>query len=88
MPLDLVENRLAALIFRAVVEECGDRLVLVAERARAILDWDGPPWAPSGIGLYIQEPDGRWWPRFDGTDYESCRGCRPPATRSVVGSGP
>ena len=44
--------------------------------AEPILGWDGPPWAPNGIGLYVQEPDGRWSPRFADTDYEPCRGCR------------
>ena len=45
----------------------------VDEGATPILDWDGPPHAPNGIGLYVHEPDGRWWPRFDGTNYEPCR---------------
>jgi hypothetical protein len=50
----------------------------VDQGARPILDWDGPPHAPNGVGLYVQEPDGRWWPHFDGTDYEPCRGCLRP----------
>lgn len=32
----------------------------VTTRATPILDWDGPPWALNGIGLYVQEADGRW----------------------------
>lgn len=48
----------------------------VDEGAGPTLDWDGPPHAPNGIGLYVREPDGRWLPRFEGTEYEPCRGCR------------
>jgi hypothetical protein len=48
----------------------------VDQGAQPILDWDGPPHAPNGIGLYVQDADGRWWPRFEGTEYEPCRGCR------------
>ena len=48
----------------------------VDEGARPIPNWDGPPWAPSGIGLYVQEADGEWWPRFDSTDHAPCCACR------------
>jgi hypothetical protein len=30
------------------------------EGARAIKDWDGPRWAPSGAGYYVEDPPGRW----------------------------
>lgn len=50
------------------------------EGAKPIRDWEGPPWAPDGSGLYAKEPDGKWWPRFEGTDMKPCRACqRPPA---------
>jgi len=44
--------------------------------AKAARHWDGPPWAPNGSGLYAKESDGKWWPRFEGTDMEPCRACR------------
>lgn len=48
----------------------------VDQGAQPIAGWVGPPHAPNGADLYEQEADGRWWPRFDGTDYEPCRACR------------
>jgi hypothetical protein len=47
----------------------------VDKGAGPILDWDGPPWAPNGIGLYERGADRRWWPRFDGTRLSPCRAC-------------
>ena len=37
--------------------------------------WVGPPHAPNGANLYEQTADGRWWPRFEGTDMQPCRAC-------------
>ncbi len=48
----------------------------VDQGAQPIPGWVGPPHAPNGANLYEQDADGRWWPRFDGTDYEPCRACR------------
>jgi hypothetical protein len=48
----------------------------VDEGARPIPDWVGPPHAPNGAGLYVEESGGRWWPRFDGTNMQPCRACR------------
>ena len=45
-------------------------------RANPARDWDGPPWAPYGIGLYAQDAKGRWWARFEGTDLKPCLGCQ------------
>lgn len=58
-----------------------DPLRRVDDGAVPATDWDGPPWAPSRIGLYQPSADGRWWPQFEGTDYQPCRGYRRTATR-------
>lgn len=48
----------------------------VDQGAKPIKDWAGPPHAPVGYGhLYVQDVNGRWWARFEGTDYEPCRAC-------------
>lgn len=48
----------------------------VDQGAKPIPDWDGPPWAPNGARLYLRESNGKWWPRFEGTEMQPCRGCR------------
>jgi hypothetical protein len=48
----------------------------VDEGATPVPNWDGPPFAPNGTGLYAREADGSWLPRFEGTDLVPCRGCR------------
>jgi hypothetical protein len=48
----------------------------VDQGASPIPVWNAPPWAPNGSDLYEQDSDGRWWPRFDGTELKPCRGCR------------
>ncbi len=54
-----------------------ERLRRVDEGAKAITDWDGPPWAPNGIGLYERGAGSTWWPTeaalADG--YQPCRAC-------------
>lgn len=53
-------------------------LRLVAEGAKAIDGWDGPPWAPNGIGLYERRPGRKgWWPTKAAIDagYRPCKAC-------------
>jgi len=53
-------------------------LRLVAEGAKAIRDWDGPPWAPNGIGLYEGRPGkAGWWLTKAAVDggFEPCKAC-------------
>jgi hypothetical protein len=47
------------------------------EGARAITDWDGPPYAPNAGGYYVRDPRGHWWPsaKFFAEGYQPCRGC-------------
>jgi hypothetical protein len=49
----------------------------VADGARAIGDWDGPPWAPNGIGLYEKDARGGWWPTDAAiaSGYQPCTAC-------------
>jgi hypothetical protein len=53
-------------------------LRLVSEGAKPAPTWDGPPWAPDGIGIYEPDGKGRWWPTeaalADG--FQPCRACR------------
>jgi hypothetical protein len=53
-------------------------LRLVSEGATSIPDWDGPPWAPDGIGIYEQSADGRWWPTAAALagGFQPCRACQ------------
>lgn len=53
-------------------------LRLVSEGAKAAADWDGPPWAPSGIGIYAQNEKGQWWPTTAALaeGFQPCRACR------------
>jgi hypothetical protein len=54
----------------------------VDDGAHAIKDWDGPRWAPSGAGYYVEGRPGQWWPspNFFAEGLEPCRACRnPPA---------
>lgn len=48
----------------------------VDEGAKPIKDWDGPPYAPNGSGLYLKRANGRWLPRLEGTNLEPCRYCQ------------
>lgn len=50
----------------------------VDEGARAIRDWDGPPWAPTGCGTYQRDAKGRWWPTLAAltSGYQPCRSCQ------------
>ncbi len=53
-------------------------LRLVSEGAGPAPDWDGPPWAPSGIGIYEPDGKGTWWPTEAAiaNGFEPCRACR------------
>lgn len=49
----------------------------VDEGAKPIKDWDGPPWAPNGLGLYVQKSGGKWWPTDEAlaNGYAPCKAC-------------
>jgi hypothetical protein len=49
----------------------------VEDGAKPIKDWDGPPWAPNGIGIYFQTPNGKWWPTQEAlaNGFQPCRAC-------------
>lgn len=53
-------------------------LRLVADGAKSIKAWDGPPYAPNGIGLYEQDPKGHWWPTKAAlaAGYQPCKACQ------------
>jgi hypothetical protein len=50
----------------------------VDEGAKPIEDWDGPPWAPNGIGLYQRNAAGRWLPTEAALErgFRPCKACR------------
>lgn len=48
----------------------------VDDGAKPIREWVGPPHAPNRAGLYARDAEGKWWPRFEGTDMKPCRGCQ------------
>jgi hypothetical protein len=49
----------------------------VDEGAHAIKDWDGPPWAPNGCGIYWWHPKAHWLPTQAAltSGYQPCRAC-------------
>ncbi len=49
----------------------------VDQGAKAITDWDGPPYARNGIGLYERSPNGSWRPttRALADGYAPCVAC-------------
>jgi hypothetical protein len=49
----------------------------VEDGAKPIKDWDGPPWTPNGIGIYLQAPNGKWWPTQEAlaSGFQPCRAC-------------
>lgn len=53
-------------------------LRLVSDGAKPIKDWNGPPWAPNGIGLYERDNRGHWWPTRSALEggYQPCRACQ------------
>ncbi len=54
-------------------------LRLVANGAKPIKDWIGPPFAPNDIGIYERDSRGRWWPTKAalGAGYQPCKACQP-----------
>ena len=54
--------------------------------ATPIADWEGPPWAPNGSGLYEHDPNGKWRPRFEGLNMDPCRGCQRDLRRTASSS--
>jgi hypothetical protein len=55
-------------------------LRLVSGGAKPVPDWDGPPWAPNGIGIYERDTHGKWWPTEAAlaTGFQPCRACQRP----------
>ena len=49
----------------------------VEDGAKRIRDWDRPPWALNGIGIYFQAPNGKWWPTQEAlrSGFRPCRAC-------------
>jgi len=61
----------------------------VDQGAKAIPDWDGPPWAPRGIGLYEHDVKRKgWWPTEKALagGYKPCKACQRRGPR--LGSSP
>jgi hypothetical protein len=58
----------------------------VDEGGRAARDWDGPPHAPNGIGLYEKDVNDRWWPTRAALEagYLPCSSCELTARKSTV----
>jgi len=53
-------------------------LRLVSEGAQQAPDWDGPPWAPDGMGTYEPDGKGKWWPTEAALagGFWPCKACR------------
>jgi hypothetical protein len=60
------------------------------EGARAVKDWDGPPWAPNGSGLYERDAGGGWWPTKAALDagYLPCASCQKTARKKTIVATP
>jgi len=58
--------------------------------AKRVEDWDGPPWAPDGIGLYDRDEKGRWWPTEAALDsgYLPCASCEQTNRKSAIVASP
>ena len=52
--------------------------------------WDGPLFAPAGIGLYDRDEDGRWWPTYDAlaSGYLPCASCAQTNRRAAIVASP
>lgn len=68
----------------------GAGLRRVDEGGRVIKDWDGPPYAPSGIGLYEQDVNQRWWPTETALagGYLPCASCEQTNRRTTIVATP
>ena len=67
------------MINRCRPEDYVDPLRRVDQGAKAIPDWDGPVFAPSGIGLYERDPKRKgWWPTEKALagGYKPCKVCQ------------
>ena len=62
-------------------------LRLVSDGAKPAPEWDGPPYAPNGIGIYEQDEKSLWWPTeaalADG--FQPCKACRRKPVDPAVG---
>jgi hypothetical protein len=72
-------------IDRGQPDGVGQRVMPGAKPAN---DWDGPAFAPDGIGLYDQDAKGRWWPTEAAlaSGYQPCRSCQQTRTSPIVAS--
>ncbi len=68
----------------------GAGLRLVEEGAKPTKDWDGPPYAPNGIGLYDLDDKGRWWPTEAAlaSGYLPCSSCEQTNRKSAIVASP
>ena len=50
----------------------------VDDGAKPIQNWDGPPFARNGSGLYVELKPGRWWPTEEALagGYLPCKACQ------------
>jgi hypothetical protein len=62
----------------------------VDEGARPSKEWDGPPHAPDGIGLYDQDERGRWWPTEAAlaSGFQPCSSCELTSRKSAIAVTP
>lgn len=60
------------------------------EGAKRINDWDGPPYAPNGIGLYDRDEKGRWWPTEAAlaSGYLPCSSCEQTGRKTAIVASP
>jgi len=68
----------------------GAGLRRVDEGAKPSRDWDGPPFAPDGIGLYDKDDRGRWWPTEAAlsSGYQPCSSCELTKKKSAIVASP
>lgn len=68
----------------------GAGLRLVEEGAKPTKDWNGPPYAPNGIGLYDRDDKGRWWPTEAAlaSGYLPCSSCELTNRKSAIVASP
>jgi hypothetical protein len=61
-----------------------------ADGGRPRKDWDGPPHAPDGIGLYDRDDQGKWWPTEAAlsSGYQPCASCSLMQRKSTIVATP
>jgi hypothetical protein len=49
----------------------------VDQGAKPIEGWNGPRWAPNGLGKYDEDIKGHWWPTEEArtAGYQPCKAC-------------